>query len=194
MQRFRFVEEPEDQVFADMQTLNGMDGEDVGNLCDIVMDFLAEGKDLMGAVGNFIGERGIKNTASLKNTLRGLIFFIKGCVKAHLTQDQVKEDLQKLGVREDKSSVIVGKWNSHFVELVRAVIGQSLTVNELIDMDWSFGVTASNSELGSVGSTFLQLKLSLEQGQKIPMELSLPQFYAFLKEMERAKACLDSFT
>jgi COMM domain containing 7 len=34
-------------------------------------------------------------------------------------------------------------------------------------MDWRFGVTASNSELASVGTTFLQLRLVLNRGNKI---------------------------
>lgn len=37
-------------------------------------------------------------------------------------------------------------------------------VNNLVDMEWKFGVTASTDELRQVGSTFLQLKLTIDKG------------------------------
>ena len=47
---------------------------------------------------------------------------------------------------------------------------------------------------GAVGRTFLQLKLVLDAPggglERIYLELSLDQFYAFLAHMERAKAAL----
>lgn len=68
-------------------------------------------------------------------------------------------------------------------------------INQLVDMEWKFGVTAASSELKKVGNSFLQLKLVVnkgnEQTEEIFMELSLPQFYTFLHEMEKAKANLD---
>lgn len=53
-------------------------------------------------------------------------------------------------------------------------------------------MTASSDSLSKVGATFLQLKLVLadehNHRQNVLMELSLPQFYHFLGEMERAQA------
>ncbi len=88
-------------------------------------------------------------------------------------------------------------------------------------MEWRFGglvlccsscadhaVSAGSSEVRSGGSTFLQLKLSVNNGLKVEdvfmglearlcccddAELTLPQFYSFLHELERAKASLESF-
>jgi hypothetical protein len=49
-----------------------------------------------------------------------------------------------------------------------------------------------------VGNTYLQLKLVLDKGvnkaEEIFMELTLPQFYSFLHEMEKAKASLEYLT
>eukprot|EP00968_Pinguiococcus_pyrenoidosus_P023144 scaffold3581_cov252-Pinguiococcus_pyrenoidosus.AAC.20 len=64
----------------------------------------------------------------------------------------------------------------------------------LIDMDWKFGVTASSDALESHGSPFLQLKLCLAEGvavREVLVELTLEQFFAFLADMEKAKAVLD---
>jgi hypothetical protein len=74
-------------------------------------------------------------------------------------------------------------------------------------------VSAGSSEVRRGGSAFLQLKLAINNGSKIeqvymgesihvledviivtaPLELSLPQFYTLLHELERAKASLESF-
>jgi len=62
-------------------------------------------------------------------------------------------------------------------------------------MEWKFGVTASSSELSHLGQCFLQLKLVLNKGGKkenVLMELTLPQFYKFLAQMEAAKRQCDS--
>ena len=59
-------------------------------------------------------------------------------------------------------------------------------------------VTASSSELSDVGATFLQLSLQLDRGggvkQDVHMEMSLPQFYRFLHEMEKVNTLLDSLS
>ena len=60
------------------------------------------------------------------------------------------------------------------------MIGRSMMMNQLVDMEWSFGgthqrsafdpcdyvsiVTAANNDLAQVGTTFLQLKLVLDKG------------------------------
>jgi hypothetical protein len=68
----------------------------------------------------------------------------------------------------------------------------------LVGLEWKFGVTASSDELQAVGSSFVlvRLRLAPKQGDgeelTVPMELTLPQFYAFLHELEKAKAALES--
>lgn len=64
-----------------------------------------------------------------------------------------------------------------------------------------FAVTSSNEELKTVGSSFLQLKMILKsdgssQGgtEAVNMELTLPQFYSFLHEMESARSSLELFS
>lgn len=73
-----------------------------------------------------------------------------------------------------------------------------LSANQLIDMTWRFGLTAGNSAVKHVGDSFLQLALQLDQGGPHPrtvhVELSLPQFYAFLAELERAAKAIELFS
>jgi COMM domain len=43
----------------------------------------------------------------------------------------------------------------------------TLMVNQLLDMEWKFGVTASSDTLNHAGNSFLQLKLVLEKGTSL---------------------------
>lgn len=65
---------------------------------------------------------------------------------------------------------------------------------KVVDVDWKFGVTAASSEKNQVGKTFLQMKITVDSGnglKNIHMEMSLPQFYAFLHELEKAATSLQ---
>jgi len=67
--------------------------------------------------------------------------------------------------------------------------------NQVVDMEWSFGVTAANSEVAQVGNTFVHLKLMIDKGdgkvEAVPMELSVEQFYQFIQDMEKAKHIMN---
>jgi len=76
-----------------------------------------------------------------------------------------------------------------FQDLSNRMVDQTLAANQLVDMEWKFGVTAASSELNAVGRCFLQLKLVIDRGDKkedVLMELTLPQFYQFLQQMQTA--------
>uniref|UniRef100_A0A803YF83 COMM domain-containing protein n=1 Tax=Meleagris gallopavo TaxID=9103 RepID=A0A803YF83_MELGA len=101
------------------------------------------------------------------------------------------------GLSEEKASYFAEQWKLNVPTLTRLAVGQTLMINQLIDMEWKFGVTAGSSELEKVGSIFLQLKLVIKKGsqmENVYVELTLPQFYSFLHEMERAKTTLESFS
>lgn len=76
-------------------------------------------------------------------------------------------------------------------------MAQTFMVNPLVDMEWKFGVTTATSDMKVVGNSFLQLKLVIDKGGKkedVFMELTLPQFYSFLHEMEKARTALEYFS
>lgn len=96
----------------------------------------------------------------------------------------MREDLLHLGLSEEKADWLCSQWKANLIPLSRIAAGQTLTVNQLVDMEWRFGgrtmllidilhahvhvhahaVTATNSDMQKVGNTFLQLKLVLDKG------------------------------
>ncbi|KAK3912651.1 COMM domain-containing protein 7 [Frankliniella fusca] len=74
-------------------------------------------------------------------------------------------------------------------------MADSIEMHKVVDVDWKFGVTASTSEEDKVGTSYLHLKITVassgKQHKNIYLEMTLPQFYSFLHELEKAKASLD---
>ncbi|XP_010720972.2 COMM domain-containing protein 7 [Meleagris gallopavo] len=133
----------------------------------------------------------------LKNIVKSILLVPNGALKRNLSSEQVRADFVALGLSEEKASYFAEQWKLNVPTLTRLAVGQTLMINQLIDMEWKFGVTAGSSELEKVGSIFLQLKLVIKKGsqmENVYVELTLPQFYSFLHEMERAKTTLESFS
>lgn len=111
------------------------------------------------------------------------------------TPEKLQESCNKLNIPKNTTSVLIEEWNKNKIQMISSLISKTITSNKLIDLDWSFGVTASSNDCDQVGKTFLQLKLTLDEGnqslKQIFMELSLEQFYQFLAQMENCKAYLD---
>uniref|UniRef100_A0A9J8C6P6 COMM domain containing 7 n=1 Tax=Cyprinus carpio carpio TaxID=630221 RepID=A0A9J8C6P6_CYPCA len=144
----------------------------------------------------FAGENGM-SAGPLRALMKSVLLLPHGALKRNLTAEQVKADLLSLGLNEDKARHFSDQWRIHYPVLSRLAVGQTLMVNQLVDMEWKFGVTVGTSELQKTGNIFLQLKLVIRKGnttENVYMELTLPQFYNFLHEMERAKASMDCFS
>uniref|UniRef100_A0A3P8VHP4 COMM domain containing 7 n=1 Tax=Cynoglossus semilaevis TaxID=244447 RepID=A0A3P8VHP4_CYNSE len=174
-----------DSVSADFQNLNKFNEQQFHRLIEILFQFLLEPKEaerFMQQLTEFAGEHGM-SAGPLKNLMKSVLLVPQGALKKILSAEQVKEDLTTLGLNEDKATYFSQQVRS----LSRLAVAQTLMVNQLVDMEWKFG-----------GLFFvLQLKLVVRQGnctENVYMELTLPQFYNFLHEMERAKASMESFS
>ncbi|XP_038866876.1 COMM domain-containing protein 7 isoform X2 [Salvelinus namaycush] len=169
-----------DSVINDFQNLNKFNEQQFTSLTEILFNFLLEPKEadrFLHQLSEFAGENGM-SAGPLRNLMKSLL-------------------LLPHGVSEDKADHFSQQWSLHYPVLSRLAVGQTLMVNQLVDMEWKFGVTVGTSELQKVGNTFLQLKLVIRKGnstENVYMELTLPQFYNFLHEMERAKASMDCFS
>lgn len=72
-------------------------------------------------------------------------------------------------------------------------VRNTLTVNQLEDIDWRFGLVAASKSMDQVGNTFLQMKIKRANQETVNVELTLEQFYSFLSSMEKAESTLNSF-
>ncbi|XP_041061359.1 COMM domain-containing protein 7 [Cetorhinus maximus] len=200
MHKLHFSGEPvPDFVSTDIQTLNKLSNQQFSALTEIIFRFITEPTEserLLSQLGEFASQNGM-SPGPLKNIVKSVLLIPNGALKRNLTADHVKTDFITLGLSEEKAGCFADQWKLNSAVLSRLAVGQTLTVNQLVDMEWKFGVTAGSSELQKVGSIFLQLKLVIKKGNKsenVYMELTLPQFYNFLHEMEQAKSSLECFS
>ncbi|XP_022302124.1 COMM domain-containing protein 7-like [Crassostrea virginica] len=187
---------PPETMFSDFQALNKFPNKQFRQLVDFALEFLADPSKsfrLMDQLNGFAEENDV-NAVGLKNIFKSLLSLSNGALKKSMTSSQIREDLLNFGLTEDKAEYLSVQWSNNLGALSRSALGQVLMVNQLVDMEWKFGVTAASSEVDKVGNTFLQVKLAINTGNGIKnthMELTLPQFYSFLHEMEKAKASLE---
>nr|XP_056700061.1 COMM domain-containing protein 7 [Euleptes europaea] len=181
---------------ADVQPLNQLSGQQFSSLTEVIFQFLREPKEVerfLTQLSDFAALNKI-SLGPLKNIVKSLLLVPTSALKRTLSAEQVRADLIALGLSEEKAGYFEEQWKENSPALLRLAVGQSLMVNQLIDMEWKFGVTAGSSELEKGGSIFLQLKLVVKKGNQtepVYLELTLPQFYSFLHEMERVKTSLE---
>ena len=111
-----------------------------------------------------------------------------------LTADQLEAELCSAGLSEALSAAAGRSWSLLGAEAHRALAASAIDASRLVDAEWTFGVTASSSEHSAVGTTYVQLRLAVAGPRGLEyehMELSLPRFYEFVHDLERAKAQLD---
>lgn len=186
----------EEDILKDLKSLKALSAKQLHDLVSMSLDFLTstDASALVERAQEFAQEHEINLTA-LKSTLRGLLMFFKGAARKHLSKALVHDDLLLFGLAEEQAAEVAKLWHAHLQSLSSSIADHALKVNKLVDMDWRFGVSSASSELQQVGRTFLQLRLQLDKGggqtQTSCMELTLPQFYEFLQEMEKAKASME---
>uniref|UniRef100_A0A8B9MKZ5 COMM domain-containing protein n=1 Tax=Accipiter nisus TaxID=211598 RepID=A0A8B9MKZ5_9AVES len=186
-----FTREPvPEAVSGDMHNLNQLSAQQFSALTEVLFRFLTEPKEVerfLTQLSDFATMNKI-SLGPLKNIVKSILLVPNGALKRNLSSEQVRADFIALGLSEEKASYFAEQWKVNSPTLTRLAVGQTLMINQLIDMEWKFGVTAGSSELEKVGSIFLQVNLLHQR------ELTLPQFYSFLHEMERVKTSLESFS
>ncbi|XP_030771427.1 COMM domain-containing protein 7 isoform X2 [Rhinopithecus roxellana] len=206
MGRLHCTEDPvPEAVGGDMQQLNQL-GAQFSALTEVLFHFLTEPKEVFTVpslqVERFLAQLSEFATTnrislgSLRSIVKSLLLVPNGALKKSLTAKQVQVDFITLGLSEEKATYFSEKWKQNAPTLARWAIGQTLMINQLIDMEWKFGVTSGSSEVEKVGSIFLQLKLVVKKGnqtENVYIELTLPQFYSFLHEMERVRTSMECF-
>ncbi|KAL5014283.1 hypothetical protein ScPMuIL_008553 [Solemya velum] len=186
---FHFSKEtPPESLFTDIQTLNKFQDEQFHELVAILFAFLIEpskSSRLLSQLDEF-SEQNSLSSAALKNVFKSLLYIPNSALRRNVTPAQLKEDFVNLGLSDDRSSHIEEQWKSKLLSLSKSALSRpdgQPTCRHGVEI----GVTAASSELNKVGNTFLQLKLVINNGNgtsNVYMELTLPQFYSFLHEME----------
>ncbi|XP_070328622.1 COMM domain-containing protein 7 isoform X1 [Odocoileus virginianus] len=169
MGRLHCTQDPvPEAVGGDMQQLNQLGAQQFSALTEVLFHFLTEPKEVERFLAQ-LSEFATTNQISLgplRSIVKSLLLVPNGALKKGLTAEQVRADFMTLGLSEEKAIYFSEKWKQNAPTLARWAIGQTLMINQLVDMEWKFGVTSGSSELEKVGSIFLQLKLVIKKGSQ----------------------------
>jgi hypothetical protein len=174
-------------------------GKECSKLIDTALSFLVspatEKTSLLEELQSFVQSCNI-NASTAKSVAQALIVFLQDSMKSSSNSQQVINRCNKIGLNGDVSSLMAACWDKRGSQISRSLLSRTISRNKLVDMDWSFGITASTNDSDNVGKTFLQLKLTVDKAddgglQEVFIELSLEQFYSFLASLEKAKSYVD---
>jgi len=181
---------------SDLQALEALSDEQLKLLVSLTFTTLTNGQLPEEEIVSFASQHKMKSKI-LKEMLKGLLFFMSESLRKNSSAETVNEELVAFGLSKEKSELIGSLWKTTFAKLAQTMKQKTLKVNELVDLQWKFGVTASSDSLQQVNTCFLQLKLVINTGNKtedVLMEMSLPQFYKFLQQMEQAQRQCASYS
>jgi len=154
------------------------------------VDFAAEIAEL--------SQRSGQKPGILKSLFRELLVLFQTAMKAGKSTTQLESLLiSTLEMPQGIAANMCSVWQQNQGRISSSLLAKTLKANALVDLDWSFGVTASTSDMDQSGTAFLQLKMTVDKGEgcggpkDVFLELSVDQFYSFLSSMEQCKNFLD---
>lgn len=196
--------ELEQQLAADLVPLQKLSKEQASELLHLILGFVVEPSrgDFQADLGAYSAKLAEASapvdTKALKGLVKALLIFFQGSMQAGLVVPQLEARCAALGLSPELISAVAAQWHLFETRLVTSLLSKTIKENRLVDMDWSFGVTASSNDCDQVGKTFLQIKLTIDRGDVsqtahdvVFMELSLEQFYQFLSSLERCQSYVE---
>lgn len=169
---FKFAgntESVEESLQNDIAALNNIDVKKCAYLISSSLSHAAKlatmsMDEVVAQLSMDIAEKLELKSKSLKRVLVSLLNFVSGAIKHNLSVSSVEADLTHFGLDTDHIAVFAKAWNVEYVKLNRSAVQSSLSINEVVDMEWKFGVSASSDSSKKLGTTFLQLKLVIDKG------------------------------
>ncbi|XP_069740068.1 COMM domain-containing protein 7-like isoform X2 [Narcine bancroftii] len=128
-----------DALSSDIQALNKLSNQQFSALTEIIFHFVTEPTEsvrLLNELSEFASKNGM-SSGPLKNILKNVLLVPYGALKRNLTADHIKADFITLG--EEKAGCFADQWKLHSTVLSRLALEQTMTVNQLVDMEWKFG-------------------------------------------------------
>ncbi|ROL53233.1 COMM domain-containing protein 7 [Anabarilius grahami] len=160
-----------DNVSTDFQNLNKFSEQQFVSLTEILYQFLLEPKEserFLQQLTEFAGENGM-SAGPLRALMKSVLLLPHGALKRNLTAEQVKVDLLSLGLNEDKASHFTDQWRVHYPVLSRLAVGQTLMVNQLVDMEWKFG-GAEGASMFKLINGLLKTELSVDDNLDLQIQ------------------------
>lgn len=133
----------------------------------------------------------------IKTSAEVLCNLLESIIQDNTSREELESTFVHSGLQKERINLLVSQLDQ-LKELIakRKLYGN--TREELIDLQWKFGVVAGSSVKEEAGRTFVQVKLVSRSSDGCTssrhLEMSLEKFYDFLHQLEKAKASLEYFS
>mgnify|MGYP003385802740 CR=1 FL=1 len=140
-----------EQLIKELNPINELDNEYVEKLVNMVVEFMISknASAFQQSLETFAGY-GVLAPSSLKLISRGFIILFEGGMKDGWSATQLHDKCMNMDIDSDKCEVIKAVWSKHSSHMATTLLAKTIAANELVDVDWSFGVTASSSDCDQV--------------------------------------------
>jgi hypothetical protein len=141
-----------DEVLArDLAALEELSTEQLEGLLRLVIGFLIDsrGSGFQEKLGVYSETHGMGG-AALKSMVRASLLFLQRGVRAGWAADQVEEACAAVGLSADCAAVFGRCWAQQSSSLTSTLLSKIVSANQLMDVDWSFGVTAASDDCDQV--------------------------------------------
>ena len=141
-----------DEVLSrDLSNLQSLSPEQLEGLMELVISFLidAKGSGFQEKLGVYAETHGMGG-AALKTIVRASLLFLQRGVRAGWVTEQVTEACAGMGLSPEVAEVISRCWAQQSSNLTSSLLSKIVSANQLMDVDWSFGVTAATDDSDQV--------------------------------------------
>jgi len=181
---------PPESFSENLQLTNRLDEEQYSQLLEVAFDFLQkpESADEFHKSVQVYASTNKMKLPPVQEMVKTVLIIAKEASRNKLTPGQLFGDLQKLKQKPERASKLCQMWRKGSEEKMAVEVSE--VSKRLVNMEWKFGVTSSNSEMHRVGNCFIEIKMILSKGlstESLSFEMTLHQFYDFMHEMEKTK-------
>ncbi|KAM9851339.1 COMM domain-containing protein 6 isoform 2-T2 [Aulostomus maculatus] len=136
---------------------------------------------------------------ALQNMIRFLLLTFRSAGKSNLTGDELVSRLEEGSNKWSKASlqVLHKLWSEHGASVhAQRQAQDSLSICQLVDMQWKLGLAVSSDTCRSLNSPFVtvMLKIAEPSGQisQRSFEMTIPQFQNFHKQVKEMAAVMET--
>lgn len=107
------------------------------------------------------------------------------------------QQLLSLDVNEDKVNIIVEAWTTHAKNVLQKLGQRTLAPNQLSDINWRLNLEMANMGRSKMKlpNAMFELKVTqedMQQKEKIHLEFSHDELYAFYNQLETIQRQIDN--
>ncbi|XP_054714281.1 COMM domain-containing protein 10-like [Uloborus diversus] len=131
----------------------------------------------------------------LKLILQTLTFIFQQAAYHTAKPSVLTQQLQQIDINEEKTSSIVQTWVIHAKSITEKLKKTSLASKQLTDVNWEIHLQLAQSSVSKLKTPVGLIELNLksdEENEKLAMEFSHEELYAFYDQLETIQSQLDA--